>query len=300
MDPLYGYEAVNVEAQWRSPYSLLNWVRRMLVVRGRWKAFGRGTIRFLRPQNRKVLVYLREIDGETVLCVANVSRTAQAVELDLSEFAGRTPVELSGEVAFPKIGQLTYLLTLQPFGFYWFALSAETSQPAWSTATADNVAEYHTFIIRTGLNDIIDGRQCSVLEKEVLPSYVAQRRWYQGKSTGMPTVRIADTQSFDKELLFGVLDVNGEHYALPLAIAWEDVASNPFEATLALGRVRRGPRIGLLTDGFATAKFARALLRGLAEGCGPGALTCNRAPASPRSRRTRRSNGWAPSRATPR
>ncbi|MEJ0028581.1 MAG: maltose alpha-D-glucosyltransferase [Rhizomicrobium sp.] len=279
MNPLYGFEAVNVEAQWRSPYSLLNWVRRMLVVRGRWKAFGRGTIRFLRPQNRKVLVYLREFDGEVVLCVANVSRTAQAVELDLSEFAGRTPVELSGEVAFPKIGQLTYLLTLQPFGFYWFALSAETSQPAWSTATADNIAEYHTFIIRAGLNDIIDGRQRNVLEKEVLPGYVAQRRWYQAKSTGVPAVRIADTQDFDKELLFGVLEVNGEHYALPLAIAWEDAPSHPFEAALALARVRRGARIGLLTDGFATAKFARALLRGLAEGCGPGALTCSRAPA---------------------
>ncbi len=240
MDPLYGFQAVNVEAQWRSPYSLLNWVRRMLVVRGRWKAFGRGTVRFLRPQNRKVLVYLREFEGETVLCVANVSRTAQAVELDLSEFAGRTPVELSGEVAFPKIGQLTYLLTLQPFGFYWFSLSAETNQPAWSTATSDNIAEYHTFIIRTGLNDIIDGRQRAILEKEVLPAYVAQRRWYQGKSSGVPAVRIADTQSFDKELLFGVLDVNGEHYALPLAIAWEDAPSNPFEAALALGRVRRG------------------------------------------------------------
>jgi maltose alpha-D-glucosyltransferase/alpha-amylase len=279
MDPIYGYEAVNVEAQWRSPYSLLNWVRRMLVVRGRWKAFGRGTIRFLRPQNRKVLVYLREYEGETILCVANISRTAQAVELDLSEFAGRTPVELSGEVAFPKIGQLTYLLTLQPFGTYWFSLSAETNQPAWSTATSDNIAEYHTFIIRDGLNDIIDGRQRSVLEKEVLPAYVGQRRWYQAKSTGMPQVAVADAQSFDKELIFSVLDVNGERYALPLAIAWEDAPSHPFEAALALARVRRGARIGLLTDGFATAKFARTILRGLAEGCGPGALTCSRAPA---------------------
>ena len=279
MDPIYGYEAVNVEAQWRSPYSLLNWVRRMLVVRGRSKAFGRGTIRFLRPQNRKVLCYLREFEGETILCVANVSRTAQAVELDLSEFAGRTPVEMSGEVPFPKIGQLTYLLTLQPFGFYWFSLSAEANQPAWSTATSDNIAEYHTFIIREGLNDIIAGRQRAILEKEVLPPYVAQRRWFQGKSSGVPPVGIADTQTFDKELVFSVLDVNGERYALPLAIAWEDAASSPFESALALARVRRTSRIGLLTDGFATAKFARTILNGLAQGCGPGALTCARAPA---------------------
>jgi maltose alpha-D-glucosyltransferase/alpha-amylase len=279
MDPIYGYEAVNVEAQWRSPYSLLNWVRRMLVVRGRWKAFGRGTIRFLRPQNRKVLAYLREFGGEIILCVANVSRTAQAVELDMSEFVGRTPVELSGEVAFPKIGQLTYLLTLQPFGFYWFSLSSDINQPAWSTAMSENMAEYHTFIIRDGLKDIIDGRQRTVLEEEVLPAYVAQRRWYQNKGGGVQTVAVQDTQSFDKELVFSILEVSGESYALPLVIAWEDAPSSPFESALALARVRKGPRIGLLTDGFATVRFARTILSSLAGGCGPGALTCRRATA---------------------
>src|SRR6185312_13664004 len=133
------------------PHSLLNWVRRMLSVRGRWRAFGRGTIRFLRPQNRKVLAYLREFEDEKVLCVANMSRTAQAVELDLSEFIGRTPVELSGEVPFPKIGQLTYLLTLPPFGFYWFCLSTKTDQPVWSTATSETPADYYTFVMRGGL-----------------------------------------------------------------------------------------------------------------------------------------------------
>src|SRR4051794_11266483 len=96
MDPLYGFEAVNVEAQWRDPHSLLNWLRRMLVERRKHHAFGRGTIRFLQPQNRKVLAYLREHEGETILCVANVARSAQAVELDLSQFSGRVPVELSG------------------------------------------------------------------------------------------------------------------------------------------------------------------------------------------------------------
>jgi maltose alpha-D-glucosyltransferase/alpha-amylase len=199
----------------------------MLVVRGRWKAFGRGSVRFIRPQNRKVLAYLREFESETILCIANVSRTAQAVELDLSEFAGRTPVELSGEVAFPKIGQLTYLLTLQPFGFYWFSLSESADQPAWSTASSENIAEYHTFIIRDGLRNILDGRQQLILEKEVLPPYVAQRRWYQGKSAGIPAVRIADTQSFDNDLMFAILDVNGEHYTLPFAAAWDDKPSDP-------------------------------------------------------------------------
>ena len=114
MGPLWGFEAVNVEAQWRDPHSLLNWFRRMLAVRARFKAFGRGSLRFLRPENRQVLTYLREHDDEIILCVANVSRSAQAVQLDLSEFVALTPRELSGNANFPPIGELPYLLTLPP------------------------------------------------------------------------------------------------------------------------------------------------------------------------------------------
>ena len=87
--------------------------------------FGRGSFRLLYPKNRKVLAYLREYEGRTILCVANLARTPQAVELELSEFAGRTPVELDGGSIFPPIGQLTYLLTLPPYGFYWFLLADE-------------------------------------------------------------------------------------------------------------------------------------------------------------------------------
>jgi maltose alpha-D-glucosyltransferase/alpha-amylase len=226
-----------------------------------------------------VLAYLREFENETILCVANVSRSAQAVELDLSEFAGRTPVELSGEAPFPKIGQLTYLLTLQPFAFYWFVLSSETSQPSWSTASAENPAEYHTFVIRSGLGDILDGRQKNVLEKDVLPAYVMRRRWYQGKSQGQPQVALADHFDFSSELAFCVFDVADERYALPLAIAWEDLPAHPFETALALARVRRGARIGLLTDAFAVPAFARAILAGLGRGCSAGGLVCRAGPA---------------------
>src|SRR5205085_9868932 len=165
MDPIYGYEAVNVEAQWRDQHSLLNWLRRMLAVRHRHKAFGRGTQRFLRPQNRKVLAYLREYEGETILCVFNLSRSAQAVELELSEFAGRTPVEMLGGVAFPLIGQLSYLLTLPPYGFYWFYLSASAEPPSWSTATPGPPAELHTFVLRDGLPDVVEGSARNVLEE---------------------------------------------------------------------------------------------------------------------------------------
>ncbi len=112
LDAVYGYGSVNVEAQAGDPHSLLNWTRRMLAVRKGHRAFGRGAQRFLYPGNRKILAFLREFDGQTILCVSNLSRTAQAVELNLAEFAGHIPVDLIGGSAFPPIGQLSYLLTL--------------------------------------------------------------------------------------------------------------------------------------------------------------------------------------------
>jgi maltose alpha-D-glucosyltransferase / alpha-amylase len=121
-DPVYGYQAVNVEAQQRVPGSLLNWMKRIIRVRKSYPVFGRGSQTFLRPENRRVLAYLREHEGVTLLCVANLSRFAQYVELDLRQFEGRIPVELIGRVQFPRIGQLPYLLTLGPHDFLWFEL----------------------------------------------------------------------------------------------------------------------------------------------------------------------------------
>src|SRR5690606_10545277 len=129
MDPIYGYEAVNAEAQARDPSSLPNWMRRMLAVRRSSRAFGRGRLSFLSPGNRKVLAYLREHDAgnehDVVLCVANLSRSAQPVELNLSQFRGRVPVEMIGRTPFPPIGDLPYLLTLAAHGFYWFRLALD-------------------------------------------------------------------------------------------------------------------------------------------------------------------------------
>jgi maltose alpha-D-glucosyltransferase/alpha-amylase len=122
MDPVYGYQAVNVEAQTRVATSLLNWMKRIISVRKRYKAFGRGTIRFLHPENQRVLVYVREYEDETILCVVNLSRFVQAAEIDLSEFEGWQPVELIGEIRFPHIGSLPYFLTFGPHSFYWFRL----------------------------------------------------------------------------------------------------------------------------------------------------------------------------------
>ena len=131
MDEVFGYAAVNVEAQQRSSASLLNWMKRLIAARRAHRALSRGTLRFVRPGNRKVLVYVREAEGETILCVANLARTSQPVELDLAQWKDRTPVEILGNTSFPPIGDLPYLITLPPYGFYWFRLEEAAVAPAW-------------------------------------------------------------------------------------------------------------------------------------------------------------------------
>ncbi|HEU4683983.1 MAG TPA: maltose alpha-D-glucosyltransferase, partial [Nitrospira sp.] len=121
-DSVFGYQAVNVEAQVQTSHSLLHWMRRLIAVRKRYQAFGRGTIQFLRPRNEKVLAYLRRYDESVLLLVHNLAGSAQAVELELAEFNGAVPVELFGESRFPRIDTRPYLLTLGPYGYYWFAL----------------------------------------------------------------------------------------------------------------------------------------------------------------------------------
>lgn len=271
-DPLYGFQAVNVEAQERDPHSLLNWVKRMLAVRGEHQAFGRGTQRFLRPANRKILAYLREHGDDAILCVANLSRTAQAVELDLSEFEGRTPVELSGQAAFPKVGQLPYLLTLPPYGFIWFKLSEETDAPSWASSAPDADVERYTFVLRPSLSDVAEGANRSVLERDVLPPYVAQRRWFGAKDLGVDSVRLQRVtpmpEAIDMLLAELCVSAGGQEvtYAVPFGITWEGEPQGPFASNLAMARVRRGRTVGLLTDGFALAGFAESVVRAMAAG----------------------------------
>lgn len=126
IDPEYHYEAINVEAQQANPHSLLWWTKRLLALRRQYKAFSRGSIEFLDPQNRKILAFVRKHEGETLLVVANLSRFVQFVELDLSAFEGIAPVELFGQTPFPQIGKLPYLLTLGPHSFYWFTLETQS------------------------------------------------------------------------------------------------------------------------------------------------------------------------------
>jgi maltose alpha-D-glucosyltransferase/alpha-amylase len=122
MDPIYGYQAINVEAQQSDSSSLLQWIRNMIALRKLFQVFGRGTLEFLHPSNRKVLAYLRRHGGDQVLCLANLSRFAQPVELDLSCLAGMTPVEMLGYTDFPTIERAPYRLSLNPYSFLWFEL----------------------------------------------------------------------------------------------------------------------------------------------------------------------------------
>ncbi len=127
-DAVYGYQAVNVESQKEAPHSLLHWMKRMIAVRKRFPAFGRGTITFLRPVNGKVLAYLREHEGVVLLLVHNLAGSAQSVELDLKGFIGSTPVELLGEARFPTVTERPYVLTMTPYGFYWLNLIGKPSE----------------------------------------------------------------------------------------------------------------------------------------------------------------------------
>jgi maltose alpha-D-glucosyltransferase/alpha-amylase len=165
---------------------------------------------------------------------------------------------------------LNYLLTLPPYGFVWFLLSTEAEAPGWSSATPGPLAEQYTFVMPSGMQDIVAGTQRKVLLHELLPSYIQQRRWFQNKDEGVGGVEInafdalpgAGANTIFAELLLHIGE-RIERYTLPMTVAWEDEPPHPFEAPLAIARVRRGRRIGLLTDAFATPVLPRAMVRGV-------------------------------------
>jgi maltose alpha-D-glucosyltransferase/alpha-amylase len=271
MDPIYGFQAVNVESQARDPHSLLNWMRTMLAVRRRHRAFGRGTQRFLYPENRKILVYLRELAEpgleETLLCVSNLSRTAQAVELDLSAFAGRTPVDIVGGSAFPPIGQLAYMLTLPPYSFYWFALVTSDVLPAASQVPSAPLPEYATIVVRRDISEVLGPTGRTILEREALPLYLQKRRWFGSKGEKLHGVRFAYAVRLGEGIrssLFTEIEAHvgdrTENYVLPLGICREETTTGPLAQQLALARVRRSANVGTLTDAFALDAFTRDML----------------------------------------
>ncbi|TAL99666.1 MAG: maltose alpha-D-glucosyltransferase [Paraburkholderia sp.] len=271
MGSLYGYDAINVEAQNRDPHSLLNWTRRMLATRRAKQTFGRGTIRFLRPANRKILAYLREMPDEApILCVANLSRAPQAVELDLSEFAGTSPIEMTADSVFPPIGQLPYLLTFPPYGFLWFLLCPGNQRPAWSQPASEQLPEFATVVIREGQVGPTP-ENVRLLESEVLPSWLSRRRWFASKDRALKRVRLAALTTIQgggfafTEIEAELSDGSSERYVLPIAISWGAETTTPLHIQLALSRVRRGRNIGYLTDAFSLPWFAYGVLRKLRE-----------------------------------
>ena len=268
MDPIYGYATVNVEAQDNDQHSLLNWTRRMLAIRHKQRAFGRGVQRFLSPSNRKILAFVRIHEDTTILCISNLSRTPQAVELDLSEFAGTVPVDLLGGSAFPPVGQLPYQLTFPAYAFYWFVLASDSALPSWHIPPPEAMPEYATLVLRHGLKDILAPASRLRLETEILPKYLALRRWFASKDETVRSVKLARTALLAKDtVMLAEFDVQlmnrTDTYLIPLAVTWDDVPTAALEQQLALARVRQVRRTGLLTDAFVVDALAHAVLDGL-------------------------------------
>lgn len=271
MDPVYGYRSVNVEAQLRSPSSLLNWMRRMIAIRQGRKTFGRGTIRFLYPANRKILAYLREHEGDVVLCVANLSSTAQGVELDLSEFENRVPVELTGPSPFPPIGELPYFLTLPAYAFYWFKLSEETEAPYWHEPFALKMPELVTLVIPGTFESLYTGAPRRCLEKEVLRPFLRAQRWFADKDAIIESAEILrhyelrSPEGVWSLALVGIRRADGiaRDYLLPLGMAWEDDEDDDLLSHYGgavIARLRWGPKTGVLYDASANDAFVLALV----------------------------------------
>ena len=262
MDPVYGYEAVNVEAQSRSLASLLSWTKRLIAVRKSSKVFSRGSLSFIRPTNRSVLVYVRQYEDEVLICVANLSRSAQAAEIDLGPWRGRRPLELLGRTSFPVIGESSYLVTLAPYGFFWLQL-CELSETAAAVPIAP---EFETLVVTSGWKSLMQGRSRTVLERDVLPAFLASRRWFSERGNKSIATRIAGSvplPSSEAELGMALVEAGGRAraatYLLPLVIRWTRLERER-HSPVALAAVRRGAREGTLLDAAADASFIGFIL----------------------------------------
>ncbi|ACB23593.1 maltose alpha-D-glucosyltransferase/alpha-amylase [Methylobacterium sp. PvP062] len=264
-DPIYGFDAINVEAQTQAQTSLLNWTRRMIAIRNNSVALGRGTIQFLYPSNRKVLAWIREHEDERILCVANLSRAPQAVQLDLSELRTAVPIELTGGTEFPPIGDLPYLLTLPSYGFYWFSLSAARSGVV---GPQQEPPELFTLVLTGGIETLMSGRERVAFERTVVPPFLTSRRWFGAKGSRIKATKVVDCAALkdvdgSARFLLPRLQVqlaSGEtqEYFVPVGVeeGREDETLMPF----AVARVRRGPRTGLLYGAAGSNDFAACLI----------------------------------------
>ena len=275
MDPVYGYQAINVEAQERSRSSLLQFMRRLISLRRQHKAFGRGSMEFLDADNRKLLAYLRRYQGETILCVANLSRFVQPVELDLREFNGFTPVEMIGRTEFPTIGELPYFLTLGGHAFYWFRLEPQPEPVHMGGNAAVQRAEHEalpTLTVSRGGN-LLDDDCRYVLEQEVLPPYLQRQRWYRSKARELVTLRLVDWSKLGGKFFLVLAeaafeDDTRERYVLTLkAIA--GAAADKLAAEVpgsVIARLRAPTGDGVICDALADRTSGASLYAAMADG----------------------------------
>jgi maltose alpha-D-glucosyltransferase/alpha-amylase len=269
MDAVYGYQAVNVEAQSRSLSSLLSWTKRMIAVRKTSQVFGRGSLTFIRPSNRAVLVYAREFNGEVILCVANLSRSAQSAALDLSPWKGRMPEEMMGRTRFQAVTDQPYIVTLAPYGFFWLRLV----EPSDTTDTVSQVPEWVTLVFSDGWKSLQTGRTRQLFEHDVLPPFLASRRWYANKNSQKTTaqLRAAIPVTDDGSGAFAFIDVTTDteqvRYAMPMTVRWSRFDHSHEQAKASvIAPIRRANREGMLVDGVGDRELIATIVRQLHTG----------------------------------
>jgi len=222
IDPEYHYEAVNVETQQRNPHSLLWWMKRLIAQRKLFRAFGRGTLEFLYPSNRKVLAFSRQFGDERILVVANLSRFSQGASLDLQKFVGMTPMEIFGVSRFPAITQEPYFFSLAPYSFYWFKMLPKEAGEELLGET-DGAARVVTLAVASRKEIWSE----ITLEKvaRMLPRILRERRWFLGRNRTITrvvtedVVPLRDTQSYVMLIRVEYSDGEDEQYTIPLALA---------------------------------------------------------------------------------
>jgi len=270
-DPEYHYETINVEAQQANRQSLLWWMKRLIALRKRFKAFCRGTIEFLDPENYKILAFIRCYEKEQVLVVANLSRFVQYVELDLASYAGLAPLEMFGRSAFPTIGKGLYPLSLGPHGFYWFSLEQE-GQGRWVSAVEK---EDLPLIPAPGTGEFPFDRAVKARVEKALPGYLMKNRWFRGKGRTIKSASFGEFLALNHNSLLSVVQVDyadgdGESYLLPLMRVEGEKEKKLFEeypqAAIARLRDQKEGKEAILCDAVVDTGFSEALLAFMARG----------------------------------
>lgn len=259
IDPQYHFEVVNVENQETNRSSLLWWTRRIIAARKRLRAFGRGDIRFLSPDNPRILAFLRSWEDETVLVVANLSGTSQVVELDLFEYAGSTPEEILSGNRFPEIKDSPYLLTIGPHDYFWFLILSQDDKV--ETLSLLELPELEC----TKWEEVLSGASLKNLEESILPSFLSRSRWFGSKSRRITRTSVEDHFSLktdSKHLFMTFVKVqfsrgSSEIYLLPLSFARNEEAFlvRKDHPQSLICRVRAGDREGFLYDGVDDENF---------------------------------------------